>query len=121
MEARTPHDEVEDWGFVYYGRHFRSAVGGIPPALGGFLMHLGTISALTLPADNGTWSVTLVTSAKDKALHALRDPAVWEKTVRSLPLVAHWLDGQPIDHRVMAIAAIEHRPRTPTSPALPVP
>ncbi len=61
--AQAPRDELDDCGFVYYGRHFRSADGTIPPALGGFLMHLGTISALTLPADNGTWSVTLVTSA----------------------------------------------------------
>lgn len=109
--ARPPHDELDDCGFVYYGRHFRSASGGIPPALGGLVMHLGTISALTLPADNGTWSVTLVTSAKDKALRVLHDPVVWEKAVRSLPLVAHWLDGQPIDDRVMAMAGIEDRHR----------
>jgi 2-polyprenyl-6-methoxyphenol hydroxylase-like FAD-dependent oxidoreductase len=109
--ARPPHDELDDSGFIYYGRHFRSADGSIPPALGGFLTHLGTISALTLPADNGTWSVTLVISAKDKALHLLRDPAIWEKTVRSLPLVAHWLDGEPIDDRVMAMAGIEDRHR----------
>ena len=111
IRARPPHDELDDSGFIYYGRHFRSDGGGIPPALGGFLMHLGTISALTLPADNSTWSVTLVTSARDKALHRLRDAAIWEKAVRSLPLVAHWLDGQPIDDRVMAMARIEDRHR----------
>ena len=109
--AQAPLDELDDCGFIYYGRHFRSADGGIPPALGGFLMHLGTVSALTLPADNGTWSVTLVTSAKDKALRLLRDAAIWEKAVRSLPLVAHWLDGQPIDDRVIAMAGIEDRHR----------
>jgi len=109
--ARPPRDELDDCGFIYYGRHFRSADGSIPPALGGLLTHLGTISALTLPADNGTWSVTLVTSAKDKALRLLRDPAVWERTVRSLPLVAHWLDGQPIDDRVTVMAGIEDRHR----------
>jgi len=109
--AQAPRDELDDCGFVYYGRHFRSADGTIPPALGGFLMHLGTISALTLPADNGTWSVTLVTSAKDKALRLLRDAAIWEKAVRSLPLVAHWLDGKPIDDRVIALAGIEDRHR----------
>jgi flavin-dependent dehydrogenase len=109
--ARPPRDELDDSGFVYYGRHLRSADGSIPPALGGLLMHLGTITTLTLPADNGTWSVTLVTSAKDKALRLLRDPAIWERTVRSLPLVAHWLDGQPIDDRVMVMAGIEDRHR----------
>jgi 2-polyprenyl-6-methoxyphenol hydroxylase-like FAD-dependent oxidoreductase len=109
--AQAARDELDDCGFIYYGRHFRSADGGIPPALGGFVMHLGTISALTLPADNGTWSVTLVTSAKDKALRLLRDAAIWEKAVRSLPLVAHWLDGKPIDDRVSALAGIEDRHR----------
>jgi len=109
--ARPPHDELDDSGFVYYGRHFRSADGSIPPALGGFLTHLGTISVLTLPADNGTWSITLVTSAKDKPLRLLRDPVIWEKAVRSLPLVAHWLDGQPIDDRVVVLAGIEDRHR----------
>jgi 2-polyprenyl-6-methoxyphenol hydroxylase-like FAD-dependent oxidoreductase len=109
--ARPPHDELDDCGFIYYGRHFHSADGGIPPALGGMLTHLGTVSALTLPADNGTWSVTLVTSAKDKALRVLHDPTVWERAVRSLPLVAHWLDGQPIDDQVMAMAGIEDRHR----------
>jgi flavin-dependent dehydrogenase len=118
--ARPPHDELDDCGFVYYGRHFRSADGGIPPALGGFLMHLGTISALTLPADNGTWSVTLVTSAKDKALHRLHDAAIWEKAVRSLPLVAHWLDGRPIDDRVTAMAGIEDRHRNLMVDGIPV-
>jgi 2-polyprenyl-6-methoxyphenol hydroxylase-like FAD-dependent oxidoreductase len=109
--ARAPRDELDDCGFIYYGRHFRSDSGEIPPALGGFLQHLGTVSSLTLPADNGTWSVTLVTSAKDKALRVLRDAAIWEKAVRSLPLVAHWLDGKPIDDRITAMAGIEDRHR----------
>jgi flavin-dependent dehydrogenase len=109
--AWPPLDELDDSGFVYYGRHFRSADGSTPPALGGYLTHLGTISALTLPADNGTWSVTLVTSARDKALRVLHDPVIWERAVRSLPLVAHWLDGRPIDERVMAMAGIEDRHR----------
>jgi flavin-dependent dehydrogenase len=110
--ARPPRDEVDDCGFIYYGRHFRSADGSIPPALGGLLTHLGSVSSLTLPADNGTWSVTLVISARDKALHVLHDPVIWQKTVRSLPLVAHWLDGQPIDDRVMVMARIEDRHRS---------
>lgn len=111
IEARAPLDELDDCGFIYYGRHFSSAGGDVPPAIGGFLQHLGSISSLTLPADNGTWSVTLVTSANDKALRVLHDAEIWERTVRSLPLVAHWLDGTPIDDRVMAIAGIEDRHR----------
>jgi 2-polyprenyl-6-methoxyphenol hydroxylase-like FAD-dependent oxidoreductase len=118
--ARPPLEERDDCGFIYYGRHLRSADGSVPPALGAYLMNLGTITSLTLPADNGSWSVTLVTSARDKALRSLRDPAVWERTVRSLPLVAHWLDGKPIDDRVMVMAGIEDRHRNLMADGAPV-
>ena len=46
-------------GFVYYGRHFRSADGSMPPAFGPLLQHYESLSILTLPADNGTWGVGL--------------------------------------------------------------
>jgi hypothetical protein len=35
---------IEDRGFVYYGRHFRSADGSVPPAFGGLLQHDGSVS-----------------------------------------------------------------------------
>jgi hypothetical protein len=105
---------------MYYGRHFRSPDGSRPFALGPALMPLGTISSLTLPCDNGTWSVTLVTSAKDKALFGLRDIDRWEELIRSLPLVAHWLDGEPIEDRVLTIAKIEDRIRSLTVEGQPL-
>ena len=58
--ARPPVEELEDCGFVYYGRHFRSADGSVPPAFGPGLMPYDSVSILTLPADNGTWGVGLV-------------------------------------------------------------
>jgi 2-polyprenyl-6-methoxyphenol hydroxylase-like FAD-dependent oxidoreductase len=118
--APSPGEELEDSGFMYYGRHFRSPDGSRPFALGPALMPLGTISSLTLPGDNGTWSVTLVTSAKDKALFGLRDIDRWEKLIRSLPLVAHWLDGEAIDDRVLTIAKIEDRIRSLTVEGQPL-
>jgi flavin-dependent dehydrogenase len=66
---------------------------------------------VTLPADNGTWSVVLVAAAHDRALYGLREVSRWERVVRSLPRVAHWLDGEPVDDRVMTIAKIEDRHR----------
>ena len=110
--ARSPVEELEDSGFMYYGRHFRSSDGSRPFGLGPALMPLGTISSLTLPGDNGTWSVTLVASAKDKALYGLRDVGRWEKLVRSLPLVGHWLDAEAIDDGVLTITKIEDRIRS---------
>lgn len=109
--ARRPAEELEDTGLVYYGRHFRSADGSIPPMMGPPQIPWGTVVSLTLPADNGTWSVVLAAAAKDKALQPLREPERWEAAVRALPLVAHWLDGTPIDDGVQVLARLEDRYR----------
>jgi flavin-dependent dehydrogenase len=71
----------------------------------------GTISSLTLPADNGTWSVAVVAGSKDPAMRSLRQADRWDALVRSLPLVAHWLDGTPIDDGVQVMARLEDRYR----------
>jgi 2-polyprenyl-6-methoxyphenol hydroxylase-like FAD-dependent oxidoreductase len=109
--ARPPAEEMEDIGFVYYGRHFRSADGSVPPFIGPGRINWGTITSLTLPADNGTWAIALVTTSKDTALRPLRDAGRWEAVVRALPLVAHWLDGTPIDDGVQVMARLEDRYR----------
>jgi hypothetical protein len=96
---------------VYYGRHFRSADGSVPPMLGLGLMHWGTTSSLTLPADNGTWAVAVVAGSKDTALRPLRETDRWEAVARALPLVAHWLDGTPIDDGVRVMSRLEERHR----------
>jgi 2-polyprenyl-6-methoxyphenol hydroxylase-like FAD-dependent oxidoreductase len=110
--ARPPAEELEDMGFQYYGRHFRARDGvSLPPLLGGALTPYGSISILTLLADNGTWGIGLITSAKDKAMRGLRDVDAWTRVVASLPLQAHWLDGEPIDDDIAVIAKIEDRHR----------
>ena len=109
--ARDPAEELEDSGFVYYGRHFRSVAGSVPPAIGPNVMDWGTITSLTLPADNGTWAIALVTSSKDTALRPLRETGRWEAVVRGLPLIAHWLDGTPIEDGVQVMAHLEDRYR----------
>ncbi len=109
--ARRPSEELEDSGFVYYGRHFQSADGSVPAMFGPALIDWGTVSSVTLPADNGTWSVVVVTGSKDKALRALREADRWEAVVRGLPLVAHWLDGAPIDDGVQVMARLQDRYR----------
>ena len=109
--ARPPAEELEDAGFVYYGRHFRSADGSTPPILGALLQSYGTVSTLTLPADNGTWGIGVIASAEDKAMRPLRDVEVWSSVVKSLPLAAHWLDGEPLEDHVTVMAKIEDRHR----------
>jgi 2-polyprenyl-6-methoxyphenol hydroxylase-like FAD-dependent oxidoreductase len=118
--APPPIEEREDCGFVYYARHFRSPAGCIPEMLGANLQDYGSISSLTLPADNGTWGVGLITSARDKAARALKDTACWTRVLRSLPLVAHWTDGEPLDEQIVVMAGIEDRHRSFTRAGRPI-
>ena len=114
-----PKEMIEDCGFVYYGRHYRSADGSIPPAFGGLLQPYGSISILTLPADNGTWGMGVVASSKDAAMRAVTDVDCWEKVVRSYPMVAHWIDAEPITD-IQVMAKIEDRQRTYVVDGTPV-
>ncbi|MGH8994944.1 MAG: hypothetical protein ACRDYB_02740, partial [Acidimicrobiales bacterium] len=111
IDARPADETLEDSGFIYLGRHFRSSDGSIPPSLGPGLQEYGSISSLTLPADNGTWSVTLIARSGDRPLLGLRDIERWTEVVRSLPTVAHWIDAQPLEDRIVTMAKIEDRHR----------
>jgi hypothetical protein len=70
------------------------------------------VSVLSLPSDNGTWGVALVASAADPALRAVTDVGVWSDVLRTMPLVAHWLDGEPLEDRIQVMAKIEDRHRS---------
>jgi 2-polyprenyl-6-methoxyphenol hydroxylase-like FAD-dependent oxidoreductase len=108
--ARAPIEDAEDSGFAYYGRYFRSDDGSLPAILGPGLIPYGSFSVLTLPADNGTWSVTLYGLSTDKPLRRFRDADVHERVVRECALQAHWLDGEPIsDIASMAGVVDRHR------------
>lgn len=109
--ARPLVEEADDSGFVYYGRHFKSDDGSLPVMFGPLKQDVGSIGVLTLPADNGTWSVTLTASSEDAALRRLSHADKWEAVVRSLPLVAHWIDAEPIDDGVAVMAKIADRIR----------
>ncbi len=111
IDAHPPVEELEDSGFLYYGRYFRSADGSMPAMRGPLQMDWGTFTSLALPADNGTWAIVLVTGSKDPALRRLREAARWEAVVRSLPTVAHWLDGTPLEDEVQVMARLEDRSR----------
>lgn len=66
---------------------------------------------LSIPCDNGTWALSLVTLDEDRALFGLRDAARWSSVVRSIKGAEHWLDGEPLDDRVVTMAGIEDRLR----------
>jgi hypothetical protein len=110
--ARPPEEELEDSGLTYYGRHFRTPDGEVPAMFCGLLTAFGTVSTLTLPADNGTVGLGIIASAHDKELRKLTDIDTWNRTWRSYPLVAHWAEGEPVDdNKVGTIAKIEDRYR----------
>ena len=90
------------------------------PSWGPLLQAYGSVSILTLPADNGTWGIGVIASAADKAMRGLRDIDRWNAVVRSLPLAAHWLDGEPIEDRIVVMAKIEDRHRNFTVDGAPV-
>lgn len=108
--CRPPAEHEEDLGFQYYGRHFRSSDGSIPPRLAPLLSSHCSLSILTLPADNGTWGVGLITKGGDRDLRALKDEDTWMRVLRGFPLVAHWGDGEPIDD-VSVMAKLPDRDR----------
>jgi len=113
------HEESEDSGFIYYGRYFRSADGSTPQPIGPFLAPMGTFSILTLPADNGTWAVTIVASSGDQVLKRMRDPDLWAAVIQACPLHAHWLEGEPIGG-LEAMGGVLDRYRRPVAGGRPL-
>ena len=100
-------ERTDDGGFLYYTRYFR----GTQPAVRGPLTnHHGTYTILTLPADNGTWSVTVYGSTRDQSIKAAREPGHWTELVRRTGRHDHWLDGEPLTG-VMAMGGVMSRMR----------
>lgn len=100
-------EQVEDLGFVYNTQFYR---GDRPPELrGDILAAVGSISVLTMPGDNGYWSVTLYHSPNDRPMRKIRDGRVFERVVRSLPLHAHWADGETVGEVVSMAASTNTR------------
>ncbi len=96
LGGRAPIEASEDSGFAYYGRFYRSADGSVPEFRAPVLTPIGSISLLTIPSDNGTWSTMVYAASDDEPLRRLREPDVFDAVVRACPRHAHWLDGEPI-------------------------
>ena len=105
--AAAPIDHSADTSFAYCGRFYRSASGEIPDVKGPLVMNCETYSLLTLPADNGTWAVTLYGLAEDKPIRRFRDLGVFETILREMPLHAHWLDGEPLSELKSMVGAVD--------------
>lgn len=111
LGGQPPAEQREDCGFVYYTRHYRARTGGEPPKpVSALIQDYQLLTILTLPADNDTWAVAFVVSARDRDLRVLREPAAWEAALAQFPLAAHWADGQLISG-IDVMAGIEDRIR----------
>lgn len=106
--ATPPEVASQDCGFVYHTRYFSGR--RIPRQISPPVSEIGTISVLTLPGDNGTWSVTVWGAASDRPLRGLRDPDRFARVLAACPLHAHWVRAQPIS-AVLSTAGILDRYR----------
>lgn len=107
LGARPAIEEVEDSGFVYYGRHLRSPDG--TQLLGGPSNNaFGSISCLALPGDRDTMGVGIITTNKDTELRVLRDEATWNRVIAALPGTEPILASEPISPLV-SMSKIEDR------------
>jgi 2-polyprenyl-6-methoxyphenol hydroxylase-like FAD-dependent oxidoreductase len=103
--GRPPHTEAEECGFVYHSRYFRGPE--VPAFIGPPVVELGTISVLTIPADNHVWSVTVWSAASDVALRNLRQPDRFDAVVGACPWQAGWLDGEPISEVITTAGVLD--------------
>jgi 2-polyprenyl-6-methoxyphenol hydroxylase-like FAD-dependent oxidoreductase len=108
--GRRPDEEATDAGFAYYTRHYRSRDGSVPEHRGPLGARIGTIGVGSILGDNNTWTLAIVPMASDRPFKALRHNEVWEGVARTIPHVAHWLDGEPLSD-VMPMAGILDRYR----------
>ena len=106
--GRQPYSEAEDCGFVYYTQYFSGPE--LPVIRAAPVSEVGTISILTLPGDNGTWSVTIYAASSDAPLRRLLSPDRFIKVLEAFPLHAHWIEGEPLTE-VLVMAGILDRYR----------
>ena len=93
--ARAPHEQEEDSGFVYYGRHLRRPDGS-PVIAGPVYDQFGSVLLLALPGDHGTAGVGIVTCSDDKEMRRLFDEAAWQRVLGALPGGEGMVDCEPI-------------------------
>ena len=103
---RAPSEARAPAGLVYWSREFRTPDGRTPTGLGPALSHHPGLSVLTLPGDNGTFSVALATRTDDLAARSLRHVPEWERVAR-MSAAAPWLERGEPSSDVVPIAGIE--------------
>jgi 2-polyprenyl-6-methoxyphenol hydroxylase-like FAD-dependent oxidoreductase len=92
--------ESSDCGVVYYSRYYRLREGReLPdgPWLLGPRGDLGYLGFTTFPGDNRTFAALLAVPPGRPSARALREPAVFEAALASIPAITTWVDPERID------------------------
>lgn len=109
VHAGPVGEHREPNAFAYYTRYYRGDL--TPEARAPVASPMGSFSVLTLPADNGTWSVTVYGDAHDVELRAVRHPDVFDRVIHACPLHHHWLDGEPLTSVLTMASSLGRRRR----------
>ena len=106
-DAIRPIAEGGDCGSVYVTRQYRLLEGADTGPMNspiGLSLGLSGYWAIAFLHDNGAFSITFTHDGADKRLRLLRRDEVFDDAVRTIPLLADWIDSSRAQ---------------PTSPALP--
>jgi 2-polyprenyl-6-methoxyphenol hydroxylase-like FAD-dependent oxidoreductase len=110
LGGRPPLEEKSDLGFAYYTRHYQCRDGFEPELRRAPVTLHTTFQTVSLPTDNDTWVVAIICMAGDKPMKAVRQNEVWERVIRAVPHLSHWIEGDPLhDVHPMAGAADRYR------------
>ena len=91
-----PVEELEDSGFVYYGRHFRSADGLPPPIMARLCSTTGASRPDAAGRQRHVGRGRSSPAPPTRPCGACATSDRWTTAVRALPLAAHWLDGEAL-------------------------
>jgi flavin-dependent dehydrogenase len=104
LGGRPPDEEAADTGFAYYTRFYE---GPLPEYRGTIVTASESFYVLTIPSDNETWTIAVIAMAGDRLLKGLRRREVWERVVRAMPPIAHWIDGKPLSDVIPMAGAMD--------------
>jgi 2-polyprenyl-6-methoxyphenol hydroxylase-like FAD-dependent oxidoreductase len=97
---------------VYYTRHYRLVEGARFPALSGLpAAEFADFTLGALPADNGTFTITLAVWKDDPLLLAAgKDVGVFERICASVPKISPWVDPTRVEpvSGIMTFAAMDY-------------
>ena len=111
--CRPPVEQAQDCGFFYATRFFRVKPGHeAPETRVPSSIALDYATVLSAGADNGTFSLTVTLSTKDRLRRHLTDPIFFTRFVASVPAIEPWSSvGDPITD-ISTMSRIENRRRS---------